>query len=463
VAPSIRFGGVGWFGRLLVGLLVILLAGCSVVDPSSRDACLMVLPAIERPQARVIVLAVDALPQRADDVRIRYRVEGPGGRARVTETICAFGDDGVSGRRHALVGVRSERGDLGPARLYFLKRFWLGDPRAAGEAAARITFDERMVTKGVISLPPLLALILQWVIEAIAPCVVYAMFGLACALIWALVGRVGAGFADVAVLLGAAAMLAVVGLDGIGIGASGLLVASGVFAAVAVVALSGRLLGSRTIEAVGRAPRRPPLAVILALSIAVEGLLLLRGGADGGHAAPLFDGSMIVADGLFPVTVTPLRLIVAGVVVLVIGGVSLEWPRTRLGLAWRAVADDPEAARLLGVERGPVVLGSLAVAALLAVAGGIPATLAFGGASFAMGWLFGLGATAAAIAGGVGSLSGAVLGGFLLGVGGTVWSIAFGDAWRASAGLLVLVVFASARPNGLVDPSRVPDAEPPRR
>lgn len=126
-------------GRLavLAALVLLLLAACAEIDPRARDACIAVLPAIEAPDARITLLAVDRDPDPADALRLTYRLRDHHGTHEET-LVCAFGRDEISGERRALLGLRDRRGEMSGARLLFLRRFWLADPKTTAEALAGV-------------------------------------------------------------------------------------------------------------------------------------------------------------------------------------------------------------------------------------------------------------------------------------------------------------------------------------
>ena len=101
-----------------------------------RDArtCLDALPALEENGALIVddLARSDALPSVFE---IHYRVTNSFG-SRPDRLRCAFGD-GPDGHRH-LLGVEFHGQPIGEARLYFLERFWLGDPAAVRSGEARL-------------------------------------------------------------------------------------------------------------------------------------------------------------------------------------------------------------------------------------------------------------------------------------------------------------------------------------
>ena len=123
---------------------------------------------------------------------------------------------------------------------------------------------------------------------------------------------------------------------------------------------------------------------------------------------------------------------------------------SRLGKAMRAVADDRDAAALMGVPTERVVLLAFAAAGLLAGVAGVLSAPA-GPVTVAGGVVLGLKGVAAALLGRLGSVRGALAGGLALGVVESlaVSSTWLGPAYRDVLALTVLVVVLAARPEGL--------------
>jgi branched-chain amino acid transport system permease protein len=147
----------------------------------------------------------------------------------------------------------------------------------------------------------------------------------------------------------------------------------------------------------------------------------------------------------------PVRLLFVLAIGLAVGvAVDRLLVVSRLGRAMRAVADDRDAAALMGVPTDRVVLVAFAVAGVLAGVAGLLAAPA-GPVTVSGGVILGLKGTAAALLGRLGSAPGALLGGLALGVVESlaVSSTALGPAYRDVLALGVLVAVLAARPEGL--------------
>ncbi len=129
--------------------------------------------------------------------------------------------------------------------------------------------------------------------------------------------------------------------------------------------------------------------------------------------------------------------------------------RTSLGRAMQATSQDPDTARLMGINVDKIIMVAFALGAALAAVAGVAHGLRYANIDFKMGFLAGLKAFTAAVLGGIGNVAGAVVGGLTLGLveamvttyipgqfGGSSWK----DVWAFVLLILVLVF----RPQGLL-------------
>ncbi len=146
-----------------------------------------------------------------------------------------------------------------------------------------------------------------------------------------------------------------------------------------------------------------------------------------------------------------LREVLIWVVALALmAGLTYFVQYTRLGKAMRATAQDPEAARMMGVEVDRVVMTAFFLGSALAGACGMIFGLYYNLAKVDIGFAAGLRAFTAAVLGGIGNVPGAMLGGVVIGLIEAVSGQTVGTAWTDVIifGLLVLVLII--RPAGLM-------------
>ncbi|MCL2392751.1 MAG: branched-chain amino acid ABC transporter permease [Oscillospiraceae bacterium] len=124
--------------------------------------------------------------------------------------------------------------------------------------------------------------------------------------------------------------------------------------------------------------------------------------------------------------------------------------RTRLGKAMRAVSEDGEAAQLMGINVNNVVTFTFAVGAALAGIGAILYFVRFPVVTPTVGAMLGLKAFIAAVLGGIGSIPGAMFGGFAIGILEVLVTAAGFSRWTDGAVFLVLIIVLLVRPTGLM-------------
>ena len=131
--------------------------------------------------------------------------------------------------------------------------------------------------------------------------------------------------------------------------------------------------------------------------------------------------------------------------------------RTRMGKAMRAVSEDADAARLMGININFIVAATFFLGAFVAGVGGVAYMATYGKVFPLVGFLPGLKAFVAAVIGGIGSIPGAIIGGLILGVTEAVlpfllreagWAEAF--AWKDAIAFAFLIVVLVVKPTGLL-------------
>ncbi len=127
--------------------------------------------------------------------------------------------------------------------------------------------------------------------------------------------------------------------------------------------------------------------------------------------------------------------------------------RTRLGRGMRAVAMDAETARILGVNVDQVVLITFIVGGLMAGGAAFLYALYFEATRYNVGFLLGVKSFTAAVLGGIGNITGALVGGMMLGLIENWGAGLFGGQWKDVIAFTVLVVVLMFRPTGLLGES----------
>jgi branched-chain amino acid transport system permease protein len=148
-----------------------------------------------------------------------------------------------------------------------------------------------------------------------------------------------------------------------------------------------------------------------------------------------------------------LQLITIAVTIVLLLLLVVFLRRTPMGVAMRAASEDFRMARLLGVRANRVIAAAFAISGLLAAVVSLLYVAQTGVLAYHMGIPLVLFAFVATVVGGMGSLSGAVLGGFIVGVASVFFQVVLPIAWRPNRdvwvyGMVLLILLL--RPSGLI-------------
>ena len=203
------------------------------------------------------------------------------------------------------------------------------------------------------------------------------------------------------------------------------------------------------------APKLAPLVTAIGMSILLETLAMVIWGRDYKVFPSLLPSHIINVHG---VVITPVQVMILIITTVLLVGLTVLINHTRLGRAMRATAENPRVAGLMGVNPNLVISAAFVIGAALAAIAGVMWYANFATANFYMGFTPGLKAFTAAVLGGIGNLSGAMLGGVLLGVIevlgagyiGTLTGGMFGSNYQDIFAFIVLILVLTLRPQGLL-------------
>jgi branched-chain amino acid transport system permease protein len=196
-----------------------------------------------------------------------------------------------------------------------------------------------------------------------------------------------------------------------------------------------------------RAPELSSLMVTLGGALALYSATTSLIGPDIRRLPPGIVSHAALQLGAVRVTV-PQLLIVAASLVLV-GGLFLLLRATRLGLAIRAMAENPVAAGLMGIDTGRTAALVSLISGALAGAGGVLIGLNFDAIQPYMGEQMMLRGFVVVIVGGLGDIRGALVAGFLLGIVEVLTAAYVGSGLKEAVAFLILVLVLWTRPSGL--------------
>lgn len=276
----------------------------------------------------------------------------------------------------------------------------------------------------------------------------YAVLATAYALLQGITNRIILSFGDIATFGAFAAVSVAVwamlqGFNGVFI----LLPALGA-AALATSAL-GRASHAGIFGPVAASTGQTVMITSIGLSIVLQELLRIQSAGRDLWLPPLFDASLPLLDGAFPVRIGFTQLATAGISWLALVLLHLAMRRSAAGRQWRAVAQNARLAALCGVSADRVFGWTFAVASGFAGLAGAILAVTYGGVSFAMGLMLGFKAMFASIIGGFGTLSGAIVGGLFLAGLEVAWTAVFPASYRDVVVFAIIIMVLVLKPEGL--------------
>lgn len=220
------------------------------------------------------------------------------------------------------------------------------------------------------------------------------------------------------------------------------------FLAVIVSAIAGVLI-DRLVYKPLRKHKAPNLVFLMAsfgVFIFVQNLLQLIYGA---QILTIRTGEVKEGRHFLGAVITDIQITILTVSVFLCIALWLFIKYTKLGKAMRAVADDPLAASIVGINPERIILAAFAIGSALAGAAGILISLETN-IEPTMGMNAILKGIIASIIGGIGSIPGAMLGGLFLGLAENlgIWKISAG--WKDCIAFVILIVFLLLRPGGIM-------------
>ncbi|WP_442853033.1 branched-chain amino acid ABC transporter permease [Arthrobacter sp. 35W] len=201
------------------------------------------------------------------------------------------------------------------------------------------------------------------------------------------------------------------------------------------------------------APRLVFLITAIGVSFSIQYLIFLWRGPNPEVAltmfrpTPIFDVFGTIIDS------QQLVIVLAAVVMMVFTDQFIS--RSRTGRGIRAVAQDPDTATLMGVNKERIIITTFIIGGLLAGAAALFYVMRIpSGVQYSGGFVLGVKAFAAAVLGGIGNVRGALLGGLLLGLIGNYGQILLGSSqWTDVVAFVVLVLVLLVRPEGILGTS----------
>lgn len=284
---------------------------------------------------------------------------------------------------------------------------------------------------------------IQQLINGVSLGSIYALIALGYTMVYGIVLLINFAHGDI-LMVGAYAAFFVLGAIGTGpLGMAAAFIVSMIVCAgfgISIERLAYRPLRS--------APRLNSLITAIAVSLILEnGARVLPFIGPNPRQFPRPEMSALEFSGLFVSKIQIIVIIFSAFLMLALNYIITY---TKRGKAMRAVSFDMQAASLMGIPVNGIIAFTFALGSVLAAAGGVLYSLAYPQVNPLMGMMPGLKAFVAAVLGGIGSVPGAMLGGFILGIAETLTKGYISSQYSDAISFSILIIVLIIKPTGIL-------------
>lgn len=200
-------------------------------------------------------------------------------------------------------------------------------------------------------------------------------------------------------------------------------------------------------------------ALISALGMSIflsNGMMLARGPLDQPYPLQYSSGGFELGN---LITINNLQIVIWILTATLLIGLNLLVYKTKIGMAMRATAQDKVMSSLVAISSNRIIALTFAIGAGLAAAAGIMVGLYYGSVRYDMGFVPGIKAFAAAVLGGIGSITGAMIGGLIIGAVEVFGAAYISGEYKDVFAFIILIAVLYFKPTGImgenIDDTRV--------
>ncbi len=225
------------------------------------------------------------------------------------------------------------------------------------------------------------------------------------------------------------------------------------FAAVVFSSGYGVTMEKIAYKPLRNAPRLTALISAIGMSLVLQNYVRLAQTSDFLPFRSMIPDLPFLVPGESLITTTQLVILLTTLVVMLVLTLLIRYTRT--GKAMRATSQDRVMAQLVGIDINKVITFTFAIGSATAAIGGVLIANHMGQINFYIGFLAGIKAFVAAVLGGIGSIPGAVLGSFVLGMTESFGAGYISSAYEDAFAFVILIIILIFKPAGLLGRSDI--------
>ncbi len=215
---------------------------------------------------------------------------------------------------------------------------------------------------------------------------------------------------------------------------------------IAGCALLGMAIEKAAYTPLRGSPRISLLITAIGVSYLLQNLAQLVFTANPRMFTNLFPGTVVIGE----FRLSKVTVITIAVSVIIMVGLTLLVNMTKIGKAMRAVSEDTDAARLMGINVNSTISFTFGLGSALAAVASILYCCSYSMIEPTMGSMFGLKAFVASVLGGIGSMPGAMLGGFVIGIAESLTNGYINSSYSDAIVFGILILVLLVKPTGFM-------------
>ena len=282
---------------------------------------------------------------------------------------------------------------------------------------------------------------LQQIINGLTLGSIYALIAIGYTMVYGIIGLINFAHGEIYMIGAYVGVVSLVGLPAFGLPLT-LVIILALLIAVEKIAY----------KPLRNSPRLVPLISAIGMSIFLQNFVALGQSNKDIALQPVLTArwELLTNDHGMSVSLSALQIIIFVVTLAAMLALNLFIKKSKTGMACRACASDIGMAKLLGIDADKIIALTFVIGAALAAIAGILVALYYGTITPYMGFVAGMKAFTAAVLGGIGSIPGAMLGGFILGLSESFASAYLASEYKDLVAFSLLIVVLLIRPSGIL-------------
>ena len=253
----------------------------------------------------------------------------------------------------------------------------------------------------------------QQIINGLSLGSIYALIAIGYTMVYGIIGLINFAHGEIYMIGAYVGITTIVGLPMLGITAVPLIILIAFAASIIITGGYGFAVERIAYKPLRGSPRLVPLISAIGMSIFLQNFVANGQSNKDLALQPLISQRWVLNNNDdFAVTISALQIIIFVVTIIAMLALHLFIQKSKLGRACRACSEDIGMAKLLGINADKVIALTFVIGAALAAIAGVLVALYYGVVNPYIGFIAGLKAFTAAVLGGIGSIPGAMLGGF---------------------------------------------------